>query len=61
MGNGTGDGEGLPVWWRHGRTRVSLSTFGRLPSDIDRRWLLIDLGLVAALLLLCVGVGMAMS
>jgi hypothetical protein len=56
-----GQGEGLPDWWRHGRAERCTTLFERLPADIERRWLMVDLCLTAALALLCVGVGVAVS
>jgi hypothetical protein len=58
-----GQGEGLPAWWRLGpSTRGVRSYADRLPiGGVDRRWLWIDLGIVAALGLLCLAVGAALS
>ena len=59
-----GQGEGLPAWWRLGpSTRGARSYADRLPmaGGVDRRWLLIDLGIVTAFGLLCLAVGAALS
>ncbi|MFI5015905.1 MAG: hypothetical protein ACHQAY_26525 [Hyphomicrobiales bacterium] len=59
-----GRGEGLPAWWRLGpSTRGTKSFADRMPiaGGIDRRWLMIDLGIVSALAALCLALGAALS
>jgi hypothetical protein len=63
-GNQIGRGDGLPAWWRLSRaTRGGKSFAERMPimSDIDRRWLAVDLGLVTALAALCLTVAAVLS
>ena len=62
--NQIGGGDGLPAWWRLDRaTRGARSANERMPfmSDVERRWLAIDLGLVAALMALCLAVAEVLS
>jgi hypothetical protein len=62
--NQIGSSEGLPAWWRLDRaTRGAKSFAERMPitGDADRRWLAIDLGLVAALVALCLTVALVLS
>src|SRR4029077_16883380 len=62
--NQIGRGEGLPAWWRLDRaTRGAKSFAERMPimGDVDRRWLAIDLGLVAGLGALCLAVPLLLS
>jgi hypothetical protein len=62
--NQIGRGEGLPAWWRLDRaTRGAKSFAERMPimGDVDRRWLAIDLGLVAGLGALCLAVALLLS
>jgi hypothetical protein len=57
-------GEGLPAWWRLSpSTRGSRSHSGTWPiaTGEDKRWLLIDIGIVAALTILCLAVGSIVS
>jgi hypothetical protein len=61
MRGSIGEGEQLPAWWRQRAAIPGASLLERLPSDIERRWLIVDLCLTAALALLCVGVGVAVS
>ena len=62
--NQIGRGEGLPAWWRLDRaTRGAKSFAERMPimGHVDRRWLAIDLGLVAGLGALCLAVALLLS
>jgi hypothetical protein len=62
--NQIGRGEGLPAWWRLGRaTRGAKSFTERMPitGSVDRRWLAIDIGIVAALAALCLTVAVVLS
>jgi hypothetical protein len=57
-------GEGLPSWWRLGpSTRGSRSYLDTLPivTGENKRWLMMDFGLVAALLMLCLALGSIVS
>jgi hypothetical protein len=58
-------GEGLPAWWRLGlsATRGRRSYVGTLPitTSEEKRWLMVDIGIVAGLAMLCVAVGMIVS
>ena len=62
--NQIGRGEGLPAWWRLERaTRGAKSFTSSLPvaGGIERRWLAIDLCLVAGLAALCLTVAVVLS
>ena len=57
-------GEGLPAWWRLGpSTRGYRSYVETLPTTTseDKRWLLVDIGIVAGFAMLCVAVGTIVS
>ena len=57
-------GEGLPTWWRLGpSTRGCRSYVETLPiaTSEDKRWLIVDIGIVAGLAMLCFAVGMIVS
>ncbi|SDR60971.1 hypothetical protein SAMN05519103_07233 [Rhizobiales bacterium GAS113] len=59
-----GHGEGLPTWWRLGPGTRGMTSFAdRLPvgAGLDRRWFMIDLGIVAGLAVLCLAVAAVLS
>jgi hypothetical protein len=59
-----GQGEGLPAWWRLGPGTRGMASFAdRVPiaAGLDRRWLVIDLGIVAGLAALCLSVAVLLS
>jgi len=62
--NQIGRGDGLPSWWRLERAARGAKSFtDRMPvtGNADRRWLAIDLGLVAAFAALCLTVAAVLS
>jgi hypothetical protein len=57
-------GEGLPAWWRLGpSTKGSRSHLGTWPiaTGQDKRWLLVDIGIVAGFAMLCLAIGPIVS
>jgi hypothetical protein len=57
-------GEGLPAWWRLApSTRGSRSYWDNWPiaTREEKRWLMIDFGIVAGLIVLCLAVGSIVS
>lgn len=57
-------GEGLPAWWRLGpSTRGSRSHWDNWPiaTREEKRWLMLDLGIVAGFIMLCLAVGSIVS